>query len=132
METEQNIKINTDTRIIDLKLNELIEIITNIISSQNKGQSGQESPNDFLNSAQTANLLGIRQSTLYSLTSKREIPYFSPCKINLFKRQDIIAYIEAHAKPSRQQIIEQANTEIVTNVKPTRKGSRRTTTWAKK
>ena len=123
--------INADIRIIDLKVNELVEaILFNIYNMS--GVAKQNNLDDFISAEETAQMLGIKRSTLYALTSNRDIPYFTPCKNNLFKRRDVVAYIEAHAKPSRHQISEEAIIELAekdNKTKQTRRISRRDTTW---
>ena len=114
METSLNLKempINADVRIIDIKVNELIEAILARIPNLG-GAFQQDNSDDFISAEETAKMLQIKRSTLYSLTSNRDIPYFTPCKNNLFRRRDVVAYIEAHAKPSRHQISEQATLEL--------------------
>lgn len=125
--------LSADTRIIDVKLNELVEAIFAKISNLSS-MAKQNSPDDFLSADEVAQMLRIKRSTLYALTSNRDIPYFTPCKNNLFRRRDVVAYIEAHAKPSRNQISEQALAELVekgNKNKTTRRISRRDTTWTK-
>lgn len=125
--------INADIRIIDIKVNELVEAILARIPNLG-GAFQQDNPDDFISAEETAKMLQIKRSTLYSLTSNRDIPYFTPCKNNLFRRRDVVAYIEAHAKPSRHQISEQASAELAekdNKNKPTRRISRRDRTWTK-
>jgi excisionase family DNA binding protein len=109
--SRKGMAINADIRIIDLKVNELVEAILSKISNMNGGAK-QNNLDDFISAEETAQMLGIKRSTLYSLTSNRDISYFTPCKNNLFRRRDVVAYIEAHAKPSRHQISEQAMLEL--------------------
>ena len=135
MDTKLNpngMAINADIRIIDLKVNELVEaILFNIYNMS--GVAKQNNLDDFISADETAQILGIKRSTLYALTSNRDIPYFTPCKNNLFKRRDVVAYIEAHAKPSRHQISEQATLELFEKDrgKTTQRVSRRDSTWTK-
>jgi|GEM_PF-1300641 len=71
-----------------------------------------EDQKEYLNTEETAKLLGIRPSTLYNLNLKREIPIYKVGKTNLYKRSDVITYIESHRISSLEEIEFQAQSLI--------------------
>jgi excisionase family DNA binding protein len=49
---------------------------------------------EFLNVIEAAEFLKLKRSTLYQLTHRRKIPFYKTGKKILFKKQDLILFIE--------------------------------------
>jgi excisionase family DNA binding protein len=49
---------------------------------------------EFLDINEAANFLRLKKSTLYQLVFKRRIPYYKKTKILLFKKSDLIDWVE--------------------------------------
>lgn len=61
-------------------------------------------------------ILGIKKNTAYKLSSKKVLPKYKPSgKIVLFKRSDIIAYIERKRIASRQEAIDVLKAKLFKN-----------------
>jgi excisionase family DNA binding protein len=66
---------------------------------------------EFLNITQVSKLIGLEESTIYGLTSKRKIPHYKPGKKLLFKRSEILAWIDKSRQATADEIINQSKTE---------------------
>jgi len=53
----------------------------------------EESVFDFMTAEKTAELLGLKKSTLYGMTCRKEIPFRKQGKRLLFSRKDLAAFI---------------------------------------
>jgi excisionase family DNA binding protein len=54
---------------------------------------------EILNLNEAASYLCIAKSSLYKLTHKKSIPFYKPSgKLILFKRQDLLKWVEQNAK----------------------------------
>ena len=49
---------------------------------------------EFLNVNEAANFLRLKKSTLYQLVFKRGIPFYKKTKILLFKKSELIEWVE--------------------------------------
>jgi len=69
--------------------------------------------NPYITAPEVAELLGVKPKYVYQLTSKHKIPYYSPTgrKI-LFKREEIIAYIERSRVASYSEAVSQVQTQM--------------------
>lgn len=54
----------------------------------------KEIDDNFIEVDEAAKILKIKKSTLYKLTSKRMIKFYNPGKILLFKKADLLEYLE--------------------------------------
>ncbi|MBZ0306161.1 MAG: helix-turn-helix domain-containing protein [Anaerolineae bacterium] len=52
--------------------------------------------NNLLDMDEAASLLNIRKSTLYSMCMRREIPVVKLGRLNRFRRQDLVRWVESH------------------------------------
>lgn len=72
-------------------------IESSVLNALKKKASGleksEESP-EILNLEQVSALLNLAKPTIYSLTSKRKIPYFKKGKKLYFKKSEILVWIE--------------------------------------
>jgi excisionase family DNA binding protein len=58
----------------------------------------QDTDLDFLNLKEVAIILRVAPISIYRLIAKRTIPVYRACRKILFKKQDVIAYLEQHRK----------------------------------
>ncbi len=74
----------------------------------------KEQTKPYITAPEVAELLGVKPKYVYQLTSKHKIPYYCPTgrKI-LFKREEIIAYIERSRVASYSEAVSQAHTQMV-------------------
>jgi|JI7StandDraft_1071085.scaffolds.fasta_scaffold35405_3 excisionase family DNA binding protein len=60
---------------------------------------------EILNLQEAASLLCIAKSTLYKLTCKKVITFYKPSgKLILFKRQDLLQWVERNAKAASSNV----------------------------
>lgn len=119
-------------RVIDLNSIQLIQLIADNLPSILK----ENKPNiedEFLTMEDVSKLLRVSIATLHSLTSKRKLTFYQPNKANLFKKSDVLAYIEQFKKPSKESIILEAH-EFLLDKDQTkiRRVSRRDSSFTKK
>lgn len=77
----------------------------------NEHSTGTIRVDEFLNISEVSKLVGLEESTLYGLTSKRKIPHYKPGKKLLFKRSEILAWIDKSRQATADEIINQSKTE---------------------
>jgi hypothetical protein len=65
--------VNPETRVIDLSVGQLLELLTPSITV--KGKRSRQSNDDILNKSQTAKNLGVSLTTLGKLMNFGKIPY---------------------------------------------------------
>ncbi len=53
---------------------------------------------DFLNLKEVATILRVAPISVYRLIAKQAIPVYRACRKVLFKKKDVLAYLEAHRK----------------------------------
>ena len=79
-----------------------------IQKAQSIWQTSQEQ-DEILNANQAAKLLNIAKPTLYSKTSKQEIPFFKRGKKLLFRKSELIQWIENGKYRSQAELDQVAN-----------------------
>jgi excisionase family DNA binding protein len=62
----------------------------------------------FLNLAEASEFLNLASQTIYTLTSKREIPFLKKGKKLYFKEADLIAWLEKGRKDSVDELKQQS------------------------
>jgi predicted DNA-binding transcriptional regulator AlpA len=109
METN-TIKDLTNHRMIDITslefINQIAQILPNVLNLK------QSNDNEFIDDTEVTKMLGIKKATLHSMTSKRILTYYQPCKANLFKKSDILAFIESSKRPNKSEILESAESYL--------------------
>ena len=60
---------------------------------------------DFINAEEAAKFLHIAKQTLYTLTSKRKIPFYKKGKKLLFKRQELEEWISVCKREDHHKVI---------------------------
>ena len=63
----------------------------------------------YLTHSEAANYLGCKEATLYSLTSKGQIPYYKTPGRNLYKREELDSWIEKYRTSSNEELENQAD-----------------------
>jgi excisionase family DNA binding protein len=53
---------------------------------------------DFLNLKEVATILRVTPISVYRLIAKQSIPVYRACRKILFKRKDVVDYLEQHRK----------------------------------
>jgi excisionase family DNA binding protein len=79
-----------------------------IQKAQSIWQTSQEQ-DEILNANQAAKLLNIAKPTLYSKTSRQEIPFFKRGKKLLFRKSELIQWIENGKHRSKAELDRMAN-----------------------
>lgn len=70
-------------------------------SQQNMTEAVRITPDadlDFLNLKEVAIILRIAPISVYRLIAKRTIPVYRACRKILFKKKDVLAYLDQHRK----------------------------------
>tara|TARA_R110002124_G_scaffold168689_3_gene336285 strand:- start:112 stop:357 length:246 start_codon:yes stop_codon:yes gene_type:complete len=68
---------------------------------------------EFLNSKKAAEFLGISKSTLYKLTSKREINYSKPGgKLIYFQKKDLEDYLQKGSQPNLMMVSDSIHSSL--------------------
>lgn len=62
-------------------------------------QSSQSEPEHFLNAAEAAELLNLKLSTVYALTSERRIPHYKRRGRLHFRRSELIGWLMEGRRP---------------------------------
>ncbi len=57
---------------------------------------------EFLSIKEFASILRVAPISIYRLVAKRSLPVYRACKKILFKRTDVLAYLEQHRKEPRE------------------------------
>ena len=98
----------------EIELQELIStsIKDAIQKAQSIWQTNQEEQEEILNADQAAKLLKIAKQTLYSKTSRQEIPFMKRGKKLIFKKSDLLEYLEKGRYLTNAQIEAKANDYI--------------------
>lgn len=65
------------------------------------------SPKDILSIEEAADFLNLAKPTVYSLTSRREIPFFKTGKKLYFKRSELLKWIEDGKKKTVRESAEE-------------------------
>ena len=81
---------------IQKQLDELFTLVRNLEQGEQKA---------MMNSEEACSFLGIQLSTLYKHTSLGNIAYYKPNgKLIMFKKQDLLNWLEAHRIPSNNEL----------------------------
>lgn len=90
--------------VIEQKLNELTEIITELNDKLTKQRPVESKP---FNMNDAAKYLDISKPTLYALTSKREIPHMKRGKKLYFDKVELEIWLKEHRKRTVDEIKKQ-------------------------
>ena len=80
--------------------------IEELIKSQNQNQI------EFLDITEASGFLKLKKSTLYQLVFKREIPFYKNTKKLLFKKSDLVNWVDKHRVLTIQELEQQINQTI--------------------
>ena len=100
------------------KLNTIENLLRQVINND-KGSVTIVNVAEILNISQVAEYLSLAKSSIYKMTSERNIPHFKTGKKLLFKRSELDDWIKLHRIKTRQEIEKEADEYLM------RKGSRR-------
>lgn len=70
---------------------------------------------DIFNLDEAATYLSMSKSTLYKLTSKKEIPHYKPNRFIFFERSELDKWIRSAAVKSEEQLNDQVNAYTMAN-----------------
>ena len=73
---------------------------------------------EILNFDEAAAYLNMSKSTLYKLTSKKEIPHYKPNRFVFFEKSELDKWIRASVVKTDGQLSDQANTYTTTHPIP--------------
>ena len=103
--TENNKKIFTQIK----------DFIRELQMSHNVAEQRQEKQSETMTIADVVEYTGFSKAYIYSLTSKREIPYYKTGHRLFFKRSEVDRYIFGNRCKSNDEIEKQATTYCVTH-----------------
>lgn len=86
---------------LEQKLNQLTNMVTDLGNKLRNQQLVDSKP---LNVNEAAKYLGMSKSSLYSLTSKREIPHMKRGKRLYFDQQELYNWLKGHRKKTATEI----------------------------
>ena len=100
LDDEKDVKILLAQQLIQQKQNEeRLDALEGIYLCQK----------EIFNFDEAAAYLSISKSTLYKLTSKKEIPFYKPNRLVFFERAELDNWIRAAAVKSEDQLNDQVN-----------------------
>lgn len=67
----------------------------------NTAQISPDADLDFLSLKEVAGILRMAQVSVYRLIAKRSIPVYRACRKILFKRKDVLEYLEHRKDPAK-------------------------------
>lgn len=70
---------------------------------------------DIFNLDEAATYLSMSKSTLYKLTSKKEIPHYKPNRFIFFERSELDKWIRSAAVKTEEQLNDQVNAYTMAN-----------------
>lgn len=70
---------------------------------------------DIFNLDEAATYLSMSKSTLYKLTSKKEIPHYKPNRFIFFERSELDKWIRSAAVKTEDQLNDQVNAYTMAN-----------------
>lgn len=102
----ENIVLITQTQ-----LENLIEKVVRKVLSETPPQYHTAPPTEkeILNVEEAASVLNLAKQSVYSLTSKRDIPFFKRGKKLYFKRADLLKWIDEGKKKSVAELIKETD-----------------------
>lgn len=99
------------------QFNSAIETALRKVLSDNEREAGSKPntapPKDILSIDEASEFLNLAKATIYSLTSRREIPFFKTGKKLYFKRVELLAWIEA----GKKKTIKESSKEVFERLK---------------
>ena len=63
----------------------------------------------FLNIDETSEFIKMKKSSIYQLVYQRSIPYYKPGKLLLFKKSDLVNWIESKRKGTAEELASKVN-----------------------
>jgi len=84
------------------RLNALDRKISVLMESRGDKYQPQD---DLLNIEEVARFINESKSSVYSRTSKRTIPFYKRGKKLLFKRSEVLAWLESGKKKTRAELV---------------------------
>jgi excisionase family DNA binding protein len=91
-------------QILEDKINQLTEMVSELM----KKLDGKSMPdNKPLNIDEASMYLDIAKQTIYSLTSKREIPHFKTGKKLYFVKSELDLWLQSHRKKTVREIVKE-------------------------
>lgn len=93
------------SQIIVIPIEELKSILKEVISSALPYRDNDERTDSIFDVREAASYLKISMSSLYSLTSKREIPHFKRGKKLYFKQDELVLWISEGKRKSIRDVL---------------------------
>jgi excisionase family DNA binding protein len=88
-----------------------LEAIEGLLKAQ--GQSTQEQETDqILSVDQCAEFLNLSKATIYTLTSKGELPFMKRSKRNYFSKSDLVQYLKQGRNKTNSELEAEAQNHI--------------------
>ena len=101
------------------------EVLADQILSQEKNEERLKalenvflSQKEILNFDEASDYLKMSKSTLYKLTSKKEIPHYKPNRFIFFERAELDKWIRAAKIKSEEQLNDQVNAYTMSKAMP--------------
>lgn len=66
-------------------------------------QSAKLQPEELINIEEACRILGLAKSTVYAMTQTHKIPFYQPGKKLMFKRSELIKWMEQSHRESAEQ-----------------------------
>lgn len=96
---------NHITLLDDLLNQKIVSILSDLLDQKlSQINSDTSEKKLYLSVEETAKMLGIKPGTLYNLNLKRELPFHKVGKTLLYKRSDVLEYIDSHRVSSADEI----------------------------
>jgi excisionase family DNA binding protein len=96
-------KIILSTMNLDEIASRVAEKIYDLQKKDSEKRIGQ-TENELMNISQVAELLNLALPTIYTMTCKREIPFIKKGKKLYFKKKDVLEWLDAGRKLTREEI----------------------------
>jgi len=69
--------------------------------------------NEYLDVSDVAQLLCISKNAVYGLIRRRRIPYYKSTKKVLFKKSEVLAFVNVGRNPTRKEILDRVHTDNI-------------------
>lgn len=97
--------------LIHLSVDELEQIIKRTIQDVLKQEiDALNNKNNLLNIQEAASLLNLAVATLYEKTSERTVPFYKHGKKIMFKKSELLAWVESRRVKTIREIKQEATT----------------------